>query len=54
MGRVCNIITLSAPPAVDYYPPIRFECHRQAWVLPAKEEAHRRNRECLVILQYHI
>lgn len=37
IGRSCNVILLSAPAAVDYYPQIGFEHHPQAWVLPSKE-----------------
>jgi ribosomal protein S18 acetylase RimI-like enzyme len=33
LGQRCNIILLSAPAAVDYYPHFCFKRHEQAWVL---------------------
>ena len=38
LGPRCTLILLSAPGAVDYYPRMGFEKHRQAWVLrPGKQ-----------------
>lgn len=33
LGPQCNLILLSAPAAVEYYPRIGFEKHPQAWIL---------------------
>jgi predicted N-acetyltransferase YhbS len=33
LGQQCNIILLSGPAAVDYYPHLGFKRHEQAWVL---------------------
>lgn len=35
LGPRCNLILLSAPAAVDYYPALGFERHPSAWVLAA-------------------
>jgi GNAT superfamily N-acetyltransferase len=34
LGPRCNIILLSAPAAVSYYPHLGFKRHDQAWILP--------------------
>ena len=34
LGPRAQIILLSAPAAVDYYPRIGFEHHPEAWILP--------------------
>jgi ribosomal protein S18 acetylase RimI-like enzyme len=36
LGPRCNLILLSAPAAVDYYPKLGFEKHPQAWMLARK------------------
>lgn len=33
LGPQCNLILLSAPAAIDYYPRLGFEKHPQAWTL---------------------
>ncbi|CAN5674915.1 GNAT family N-acetyltransferase [soil metagenome] len=33
LGRLCKIILLSAPAAVDYYPRIGFTSHPSAWIM---------------------
>jgi ribosomal protein S18 acetylase RimI-like enzyme len=33
LGPQCNLILLSAPAAIEYYPRIGFEKHPQAWIL---------------------
>ncbi len=33
LGSKCNLILLSAPAAIEYYPRIGFEKHPQAWIL---------------------
>ena len=33
LGPQCNLILLSAPAAVDYYPRVGFQHHPQAWIL---------------------
>lgn len=32
LGPKCNLILLSAPAAIDYYPKIGFEKHPQCWI----------------------
>jgi predicted N-acetyltransferase YhbS len=38
LGRIANLILLSAPKAEDYYPKIGFAAHRSAWILRAHEQ----------------
>jgi len=38
LGPRCNLLLLSAPAAVDYYPRIGFEHHPQAWILPPTKQ----------------
>lgn len=40
LGPRCNLILLSAPAAVDYYPALGFERHPSAWVLPRDKPLH--------------
>jgi ribosomal protein S18 acetylase RimI-like enzyme len=39
LGARAQIVLLSAPAAVEYYPHIGFERHPQAWVLPREKSA---------------
>ena len=41
LGARCNLVLLSAPAAVDYYPALGFERHPSAWVLPADKPLQR-------------
>ena len=38
LGKLCKLILLAAPAAVDYYPIIGFKKHNQAWLLDEQEE----------------
>jgi predicted N-acetyltransferase YhbS len=38
LGRIANLILLSAPKAEAYYPKIGFTAHRSAWILRAHEQ----------------
>jgi GNAT superfamily N-acetyltransferase len=38
LGRLANLILLSAPKAEAYYPKIGFTAHRSAWILRAHEQ----------------
>jgi predicted N-acetyltransferase YhbS len=38
LGRIANLILLSAPKAEAYYPKIGFTAHRSAWILRAPEQ----------------